>query len=227
MPDPLEDFAHRAGQAGERDRIDAATVEVVESLVVAGVDCLVLKGPVLTQWLYEPHEIRGYGDCDLLAAPDRFGTAERVLKQLRFHSHGDEASHPEAWEEGRSQVWHRLPEDVWVDLQWRLPGAGAPPSVAWEILWGAHETMLIAGARVPVPSEPARALHLALAMTAVPDSRKAQLDLERGVRDLSEDVWRAAAALAERLDAVQAFSEGLPTVPGGDELTARLGIAES
>jgi hypothetical protein len=227
MPDPLEDFAYRAHGAQDRERIDGAMIEVVGAFREAGIDALVLKGPVTARWLYGPGEVRGYTDCDILAQPDRFVTAARALEQLGFHSHGDEATHPEVWEDGRSQVWHRLPEDVWIDLQWRLPGIGLQPAAAWELLWAARETMRIAGALIEVPGEPARAMHLALATADNPESRKAQLDLERGVRDLDEAVWQQAAALAGELEATGLMAAGLAAVPAGAALAARLDITES
>src|SRR5581483_2140066 len=127
MPDPLEDFAYRALGAGDRQRIDAATVDVLTALARGGVDALLLKGPVTARWLYEPGEVRGYIDCDLLASPDRFESAGRALAELGYHRHADEASHPEMWDEARFQVWHLTPDEIWIDLQWRLPGTALSP----------------------------------------------------------------------------------------------------
>jgi hypothetical protein len=199
-------------------------VEVVAGLGAAGVDALVLKGPVTARWLYDSGEVRAYSDCDLLAAPDRFVTAGRVLQAAGFHLHEDGATHPEAWGEGRAQSWHRLPEDVWVDLHWRLPGVGAAPEEAWEILWTGREQMEVGGANVFITAEPARAMHLATGAAANSEARKPQLDLERGIGRLPETTWRAAAELAARLNAVPAFADGLRLAPGGAELARRLSI---
>lgn len=225
MPDPLEDFAHRALGAVDRQRIDDATLEIMAAFGESGIDALLLKGPVTARWLYGPDELRGYVDCDLLAAPDRFVSAGRALEGLGFHRHVDEASHPEVWDEARFQVWHRTPDEVWVDLQWRLPGVGLSPGAAWELLWDGRETLDLGGVPVPVPDEPARALHLALGAAADPESRKAQLDLERGVRSLRLSVWEQARALSETLEAAPGLADGLLTVPGGDVLSHRLGLS--
>jgi hypothetical protein len=224
--DPLEDFAHRAAGAEARGRIDVATLQVVGALRAAGVDALVLKGPAIAQWLYDPGEVRAYGDSDILAAPDRFASAGRAMAEAGFHIHADEATHPEVREEGRSQVWHRLPEDVWVDLQWRLPGVGLAPGRAWEILWAGHEEMDLGPGRVPVAGETARALHLTTAAAAAdPGARKPIIDLERAIARLQLPMWEAAARLGAELHALPAMRAGLMRAAGdGMDLARRLGV---
>jgi hypothetical protein len=195
----------------------------MEALRSAGVGALLLKGPVSARWLYEPHEVRGYTDCDVLAAPDRFASAGRAMRAAGFHLHIDEATHPEVRDEGRSQVWHRLPEDVWVDLQWRLPGFAAPPGEVWERLWAERETMDIGAGRVEVASERARALHLATAASG--GSPKALIDLERAIDRLQLPVWLGALELAGMADATPAFRDGLGQVAGGARLWSRISPA--
>lgn len=225
MGDPLEDFAYRAIGFEARERIDALTIEVMGGLQAASVPALLLKGPVIAQWLYDPGEVRGYNDCDVLAAPDRFASGGRAMRAAVFHLHRDEASHPEVLDQGRSQIWHRLPEDVWIDLQWRLPGFGLAPGLAWERLWEGRETMNLRSHHVAVAGEPARALHLATA--AVPadsESRKALIDLERAIVRVAPEVWRAAARLADQVDAMPALRAGLNRTSAGASLAARVGL---
>jgi hypothetical protein len=225
VDDPLEEFVHRAIGHTDRERLDAAAMAVMGALHTAGVGALLLKGPVSARWLYEPHEVRGYTDCDVLAAPDRFASAGRAMREAGFHLHVDEATHPEVREEGRSQVWHRLPQDVWVDLQWRLPGFTAPPGEVWERLWAERETMEIGVGRVPVASEPARALHLATAAAA--GATKALIDLERAVVRLPFSIWEAAFELADGFRARTDLVAGLALADGGAELGARFRSAGS
>jgi hypothetical protein len=225
MGDALEDFAYRAIGFEACERIDLVTIQVMDALQEANVRALLLKGPVIAQWLYDPGEVRGYNDCDVLAAPDRFASAGRAMGAAGFHLHSDEATHPEVLDQGRSQIWHRLPEDVWIDLQWRLPGFGLAPGLAWERLWDGRETMNLRSGNVAVAGEPARTLHLATA--AVPadsESRKALIDLERAIVRLDPDVWRAAARLADQVDAMPALRAGLNRTSAGASLAARLGL---
>jgi hypothetical protein len=213
MSEALENFARRVIGFEKRAGIDAAAGEVMAAFAQAGIGALVLKGPVTARWLYTPTEVRGYTDCDILAAPDRFASAGRTLRELGFHLHVDEATHPEVRDEGRSQVWHRLPQDVWIDLQWRLPGIGLAPGQAWELLWADHETMMIGTVEVTVPSEPARALHLATAAaTAAAEPGKALIDLRYALDRLAPAVWAAAEQLAGTLNALPALRTGLTRV---------------
>ena len=69
---------------GERLRIDAATVEVLERFELAGVHALVLKGPAIARWLYENGTERHYIDCDLLVGPAEFEAAEHELQSLGY-----------------------------------------------------------------------------------------------------------------------------------------------
>ena len=223
MTDPLEDFARRAVGFEGRERIDAAAVEVMDALREAHVGALLLKGPVTASWLYARGEVRGYTDCDVLADPYRFASAGRVLRAAGFHLHGDEATHPEVRDEGRSQIWHRVPGDVWIDLQWRLPGFERPPGEVWALLWARRETMTIASGRVTVADESARALHLATALDA--GSAKALSDLDRAIERLESDVWERAARLADDIGARTALISGLSAVSGGPSLLARLQLS--
>lgn len=227
MPDPLEDFAHRALDVAARGRIDAAMVEVMCALGEAGVDALVLKGVVIARWLYGEDEARGYRDCDLLADPARFATAGRALEAIGFHCDADDAAHAEACAEAQAQVWHRFDDEVLIDLHWRLPGTRVAPERSWAVLWAGRETMDLGVGRLEVLSEPARALHLATSLAWLgPGARRVAGDLERGLTALPQATWRSAARLAEELGARRAFVAGL-RLGGrrGEELAARLGLA--
>jgi hypothetical protein len=224
VSDPLEDFAHRALGVAARGRIDAAMVEVMGALGEAGVDALVLKGVVIARWLYDEHEVRGYRDCDLLADPARFATAGRTLEAIGFQCDADEAAHPCAWDEARAQVWHRLDDEVVIDLHWRLPGTRVAPERSWAVLWAGRETMDLGVAQLDVLSEPARALHLATSLAWMgPEARRAGQDLERGIAMLPQATWRDAARMAEQLGAWRPFAGGLRLGGGrGEELLAQL-----
>jgi hypothetical protein len=56
-----------------RLRIDAGTVELLESFDLTGVHALLLKGPAIARWLYPDLAQRPYVDCDLLIAPANAG----------------------------------------------------------------------------------------------------------------------------------------------------------
>jgi hypothetical protein len=226
VSDPLEDFAHRALGVFARGRIDSAMVDAVGALGDAGVDVLVLKGTVIARWLYDEGEVRGYRDCDLLADPERFGTAGRALEEIGFHCDADEAAHPEMWDEARAQVWHRFDDEVVIDLHWRLPGTSIAPERAWALLWAGRERIDLGVAHLDALGEPARAVHLATSLDWMgSEARRAAQDLERGIARLPYATWSTAALLAAELGATESFAAGLRLGGGsGDELAAQLGL---
>jgi len=85
--------------------------------------------------------------------------------------------------------------------------------------------MLVTRVEVRALDVPARTMHLALhAAQNGPRDAKPMADLRRGVAQVGMDDWRAAAALSERLGAVQAFAEGLRLCEAGAILADDLGL---
>ncbi len=200
--------------------IDRLTTEVVGALERANVPAIVLKGPVLADWLYSDRgEERLYSDTDLLVAPGHASTADEVLRDLGFANVLAAFDHPRI----DARVWRRGEHEV-VDLHTALWGPAAEPQVVWSILWGMTERHLIAGERLLVLEPVPRAMHLALHAAQHGPARKVIEDLRRAVETLPERQWGAAARLAERLGAGDAFAAGLRLLPEGQSLAVRLGL---
>jgi hypothetical protein len=185
--------------------LDQLAAEVVRELDARGIEAILLKGPVLAEWLYGDGTARAYGDVDLLVAPADLATARAAAVA---------AGVP--------------PGEELIDVVDELRGVGRHPARAWPVLREATERGAVAGQPVLVLTPPARALHVALhAAWHGPRSVKPVVDLERALVAADEATWKEAAALAERLDAVPAFVVGLSTHPAGRELPARLGLPEA
>ena len=129
--------------AAERLRIDAATVEALQAFATARVECVVLKGPTLTSWLYPEEARRSYLDSDLLIRPGQEKEAERVLQRLGFEQRWDESALPDWWREHGSD-WERAADGVRIDLHRTLPGIGLEAAKAWKILTAEVESVVIA-----------------------------------------------------------------------------------
>src|SRR5579859_436550 len=82
----LTRFAARSRNVARQSIIDAAACEAVEALSRAGLDCLVLKGIVLSRVLFGAGEERGYFDADLLVSPARLADAGRALAGLGYEN---------------------------------------------------------------------------------------------------------------------------------------------
>jgi Uncharacterised nucleotidyltransferase len=200
--------------------VDSVTAEVVTAMRDAGIRTLLLKGPSIAAWLYGDGAPRPYIDSDLLVAPGSHREAGRVLRRLGFR--------PRAYSLHRdSQAWLRGRDTSNVDLHRSLIGVAAGPDRVWRELAAHPDTMRIGGIEVEVPGVPARALHVALhaAQHGVDVPRPLE-DLARALRVADEHVWREAADLARRIDALPAFAAGLRLDPEGVRLARHLKLPE-
>jgi hypothetical protein len=214
----------QAFAAAERLRIDAATIEVLRAFDAAGVECVLLKGPTVTSWLYAADARRSYLDSDLLIRPGHENAAEAALQGLGFERVWDQAALPDWWQEHGSD-WSRTADGVRVDLHRSLPGLGAEPEAVWSALAAAPERVLVAGRDAPALPIAARALHVSLhAVQHGADWGKGRGDLERALEIADEETWRGAAELASQLDGLDAFGTGLRLTPEGERVADRLGL---
>jgi hypothetical protein len=64
--------------------MEALCVEIVSAFEARGIDCRVLKGPIIEQWLYADGTERPYHDIDVLVDPSKMEDAYEVLFALDF-----------------------------------------------------------------------------------------------------------------------------------------------
>jgi hypothetical protein len=212
---------------GTRLRIDAGTAEVLDSFERAGVSPLLLKGPSIAQWLYPDGSERSYVDCDLLVGPAQFDAAEEALRSLGYTSLLGDMGMPSWWCE-HAAVWQRRSDGLCVDLHRTLIGVRVDDGTAWRVLSTATEQIVVAGRPVPTLGLPARAMNVALHAAQHGGAWASSLeDLERALSVSSDELWRAAAAVAAELQATAAFIAGLRLAPAGRQLTARLALPEA
>jgi hypothetical protein len=204
--------------------VDAMTADVIVALQAAGVQNILMRGPAFGRELYGEGALRTYSDADILVAPDAVPAAARVLESLGFELVLDHREHP-GIAEPHAQEWHsqRLRGDV--DLHWRIAGVDAPAERAWQILAARTEPLPLAGTVGQAFARPGTALLVALHAAHHGRSRtRALTDLERAVDRLDVGVWREAAALADELEAGEAFAAGLRVIPEGERLADALGL---
>jgi Uncharacterised nucleotidyltransferase len=212
--------------------LDAAAAEAIEALHAEGIRAVLLKGPVTAQWLYSDQAPRSYTDVDLLVPPHEFPRAVETLEEIGYRNYAEardtfEGAHavPLRLEEPSGADGSQLPAGLSIDLHWSFDGIGTADEAFWNVIAGDAERMLVSGREVEVPSEPARALLLALHAGTFADSfRQPLADLDLALQRLPDDTWRAALRLAERLDAVPRFTAGLGTRPLGAKLIDRLDL---
>jgi hypothetical protein len=209
--------------AGARLRADGDTAGVLESFEHAGVRALVLKGPSIAGWLYADAAERPYFDCDLLVGPGDFGAAQRELRSLGYVPLRDRWGLP-TWWYGHAVAWTHAGGSVSVDLHRTLIGVGADRATVWRVLAADVDEILVGGRRVSCLGLPARAMHVALHAAQHGPGTQPAVDLERALTLGDDGLWLGAAALADQLDATEAFVSGLRLSPEGTRLAARLAL---
>jgi len=225
--------------------IDRLTAEVATALAGVGVEALVLKGPVLADWLY-PGELRTYGDSDLMVARGDWERAVDLLHELGFLPEPSVLRPLDAMRElslrGQSSfkgalyaLAHPKLESLAgtgfmrgaqnVDLHCTLYGLDADPTAVWPAFAAGAPVQSIGGAELCVPSRAALLLHICL-HAAHHHEGKALEDLRRAIARTHEKGWREALELATRLDGLRAFASGLSLLPEGALIAEGLGVGD-
>jgi hypothetical protein len=173
---------------------DLRTVQ--QALDAAGVPCLVVKGPVVSESLHGSATLRGYDDVDVLVAP----------ADLRGAVHALEAAGAEMidrnWarliRERRGQCHLHAPRGTLVDLHWHLVNEArlrASLGLRTEELFARSRTVAVGPLRIPTTDPVDTLLHLCLHTTTSAGDRLIWFkDIERAVAavsDWSEVVERA------------------------------------
>jgi hypothetical protein len=206
-------------------RIDRVTIEIHEALADAGIRSILLKGPSIAAWLYEPDELRAYGDSDFLISYEQWERAAEVLVSHGFRPQWSDMAHSRLGSPS-SFAFKRGDLDA-VDLHATLSGLRADCESVWRLLASQPDTVRVLYADLPVLALPARTMHLALhAAQHYGHPGSPTQDLERGLDALPIEAWREAMSVAEALDGLEAFGSGLRLLPHGREVARRLGVPE-
>lgn len=203
--------------------LDESCRRIARHLTAAGQPFIMLKGATIAGWLYPDPSQRTYVDLDVLVPPADEERVVALFAEIGF-SPLLSAGTRDLLSPEEQPLRNGIGVDV--DLHTALKGVRLPREEAWPILWAATESWDWAGTPVPALAPPARALHLALhlAQNGLADGKAAQ-DLRLGIARVEHETWTAAAELADRLRATDAFTAGLTALPEGAELADRLGLA--
>jgi hypothetical protein len=126
-------------------------LRVLDSFQAADIPVLTLKGPALSQQLYDDPGVRSSIDLDLLVPPEALEAAASVLQQQGYRIES-----PMAWLGARglagrmSEVTFRGNDGVGVDLHWSSAPGDFPCQIPDEHLWSSVAFVSIAGRSVPV-----------------------------------------------------------------------------
>ena len=205
-------------------KVDSITADVVGALEDVGVESVLMKGPI-TQALYPSGEVRRYNDTDLLVPFHSLSAADKVLLALGFKAKhagilsaaGGYAPHATTYVRG---------DGASVDLHHSLPLGKADARDTWPVIQRHTSKRVIAGREVNVLNAAATAFQLAVHVVQHPDVPKNARDLEVAIDAIVLDDWRKAAALADELNAMEAFAEGLSRSSAGLAVMGQLDIGK-
>jgi hypothetical protein len=201
--------------------LEALAREVVRAFRRGGIEPVLLRGVSTALWLYEDGT-RSYDDLDLLVDPRRIADCELILAELGFRRSRVELAFPEG-RPRHASTWSRGLGTV--DLHRTLVGPRVPADEVWSTLSARTERWTIGGTEITVLDTPCRALVLALHMAQHgPAFAATREDLERALAAVPDQTWAEAASLARLLDTETSMAAGLCFVPGGNGLTAALGL---
>ncbi len=134
-------------------------VQMAAAFRQAGVDALFLKGPVLSQRLYDRPDVRGEGDVDVLVRPDHMERARLVLSAQGAVAEAEVATglHRFVHHEDR---YRDAGTGVLIEVHHRL--SANPYALPWdfEALWRERSHVRIAGEALAVLSTGHEALFL-------------------------------------------------------------------
>lgn len=197
-------------------QLDHCAVEVMALLASVGIPSILLKGPSFAGWLYEDRRDRLYTDVDVLVPSGRLKEARETLVSNGYRFDSD---HPL----GVHLTFYRHGSNARVEVHTTLLGLGVDPSVVWPILSEHAEPFWLIGKEVRGFNDVGRALHVLL--HAASDATGHPLDdLERALERVESGRWADVLDLADRLNARDAFVQGLSMAVRGELVLQSLGI---
>jgi hypothetical protein len=189
-----------------RLRLDLLAVSASSVLAGADVPHVLLKGPSVAHWLYDPP--RSYNDVDLLVPLSRVDDASAALESAgvasaRAGGVGEEAEH---------SLLLTTREGFEVDLHVALPTMRPDGDRLWSVLADHVESMSLGVGRVPVLDVPGRcvvvALHALNSSATIPQTAD---DLRRARAAATQEEWAEAAELADAIGVRDLFDAGIAT----------------
>ncbi len=175
---------------------------VAAALDGAGIDWVVVKGPVAAAALWPAADMRGYLDLDVVVHPARFGDAIDLLTDLGAEQL--DLNWGLAQRQRRAELSFVLPQGTLLDLHWHpVNGAALRDGLRWDVaaMLGRRRTVSVGSAELPALDPVDTFLHLAYHATHSGAYRLLWLaDVAHGLRaagDLDEVARRAHEA---RLD---------------------------
>ena len=206
-----------SARPGLTGKLDDAAAKVLAALQDAGVDALLLKGRALAVLLYAAGEPRGYTDVDLLVAPGELSAAEATLRGLGYVNASTSLGIDDVGGVVHAETWLQATpgsnDQPMIDLHHWLPGARATPATVWDALTRRRTWIEVGGRQVAVLDRAGQAMHLATHAAQHGPAQKHVNELALALERWPADVWDAAAALAQEIDATDAFAAGCGCCP--------------
>lgn len=204
-------------------RIDHETAKISRSLAQSGVECILLKGPVIARALYSDGIPRSYLDCDLLIQEEQFAIVRERLRTLGF-AEGTLVGDARGRRPIHAEEWVRT-DGINVDLHRWVWGAVPDSARVWSIFRPRAQSMVISGETLLVPDQPTLAVLIVLhAAHHGAGMEQPMMDLDRALDLIPTASWAEAAQVASDIEATTAFARGLSLSPKAHQVASEIGV---
>ncbi|WP_157082896.1 nucleotidyltransferase family protein [Sphingomonas asaccharolytica] len=136
-------------------RLSAALVAVSQELSKAGIRHLVLKGPALSQRLYDDLAARDCKDIDIFIDPAARAPAEAAIADLGFRRTRAATPPGDPWRASlapKDVSFRSRDGSIELELHDRLFDVAQLLPLSFDHFWSTHETLAIAGTTLPILS---------------------------------------------------------------------------
>lgn len=136
-------------------RLSSALVAVSQELSKAGIRHLVLKGPALSQRLYDDLAARDCKDIDIFIDPAARAPAEAAIADLGFHRTRAATPPGDPWRASlapKDVSFRSRDGSVELELHDRLFDNALLLPLSFDHFWSTHETLAVAGTTLPILS---------------------------------------------------------------------------
>jgi len=177
--------------------------KIVDSLYQERISFVIIKGPTIANELYEPTEVRPYGDLDILIKNHNYDKVKRILAQ-----HGFQVADSEN-ETHRRQYWnsvdfyHSENRNIAIDLHWdTLMSSWGRNFFTDQEIWDNTRWLEFSGMRLPVLDPMILILHLCLHLSFHHQFGKLQTlcDLDLAIQKFDTDIdWEQMLQIVSKM----------------------------
>jgi len=177
---------------------------IADSLHQNGIPFIIIKGPTIAYELYDPVEVRPYGDLDLLIRSQNYNRVKSILLRQGFElaDPANEAHRRQYW--NSVDFYHTKNRNIAVDLHWdTLMTSWGRNFFTDQDIWGNVRQLKFLQIYLPVLDPKILILHLCLHMAFHHQFGKLQTlcDLDLAIKKFETDIdWEQLLQIVSKMN---------------------------